>query len=177
MANYPSQVRVELAQGWAIVFGVPSYPRDGELTARLACITSRWDEAAGFTNPWQIRLEGQPWRIGEEGGLCPTALPPNGRWNDDRAMPDAPLCARQMPTFVEATREVEIKGMLKLRRDSNWPLKITLASAIDEFTTLSVTYDINWTGIKWKDDEQSTTWCWEKFTEAAKAEGLTLPPA
>jgi hypothetical protein len=121
-------------------------------------------------------MEGQPWRIGEEGYLCAIALPSEGHWNDDRAMMDAPLCARQIPTFIEATREVEIKAMLKLGRGSNWPLKITLASAIDEFTTLSVAYDINWEGIKWEDDEQSTTWCWEKFTEAAKAHGLTAPP-
>jgi hypothetical protein len=66
-----------------------------------------------------------------------------------------------MPTFIEATRDVEIKAMLELGRDSNWPLKITLASTIDEFTTLSVTYDINWNGIRCEDDDRSISWCWE----------------
>jgi hypothetical protein len=58
-----------------------------------------------------------------------------------------------------------------------WPLKITLASAIDELTSPSVTYDISWVGIKWEDEEQSTSWCWKKFTEGAQADGLTAPPA
>jgi hypothetical protein len=177
MANSPAQVRVELAQDWAVIFGVSQSPKDGELTTKLACITSSWEESVGFRSPWQIRLEGQPWRIGEEGSLCVIALPPNWHWSDDRMMLDAPLCARQMPTFIEATRDKEIRSMLKLGRDSNWPLKITLASAIDEFTSLSVTYPISWEGIKWEDEEQSTSWCWNKFTEAAQADGLTAPPA
>jgi hypothetical protein len=60
-----------------------------------------------------------------------------------------------MPTFIEATRDVEIRAILKLGRDSNWPLSITLASAIDDKTSLAVTYEINWSGINWEDDENS----------------------
>jgi hypothetical protein len=78
MANLPSRVRVERAQDWAVVFGTSECPKDWELTTRLAFITSQWDEVAGYTSPWQIRLEGQPWRIGEEGDLCAKALPPEG---------------------------------------------------------------------------------------------------
>jgi hypothetical protein len=177
MANSPSRVRVELPQGWAAIFGVSECPQDGELTTRLACITSHCDTVSGFTTPWQIRLEGQPWRIGEEGDICATALPPQGRWDDGRAMADAPLCAKQMPTFVEATRDVENRSMLTLGRDSNWPLSITLASEVDPTTSLSVIYEINWNGINWEDDEKSTDWCWDKFLEAARADNLSAPPA
>jgi hypothetical protein len=67
--------------------------------------------------------------------------------------------------------------MLKLGRDSEWPLKIAVASAIDEFTSLSVTYAIDWDGIDWKDDEKSTSWCWSKSIAAAQEDGLTPPPA
>jgi hypothetical protein len=143
MANLPSRVRVELAQGWSVVFGTSESPRDGEFTTRLAFITSQWEDLVGYTHPWQIGLEGYPWRLGEEGSIFAKALPAEGTWSDDRVMAEAPLCARELPTFIEATREVEIKAMLKPGIDSNWPLKITTASAIDEFTSLSVTYEIN----------------------------------
>jgi hypothetical protein len=106
------------------------------------------EDTTGYTRPWKIRLEGQPWRIGEEGDICAKAFPAEGRWSDDRMMAEAPLCATQLPTFIEATIEGEFKAMLKLRRDSNWPLKITTASAIDEFTSLSATHEIDWEGIK-----------------------------
>jgi hypothetical protein len=42
-ANLPARVRVELAQEWAVIFGIPEGPQEGELTTRLACITSHWD--------------------------------------------------------------------------------------------------------------------------------------
>jgi hypothetical protein len=34
--------------------------------------------------------------------------------------------------------------LLKVGRDSAWPLKITVASALDETTSLSITYDSDW---------------------------------
>jgi hypothetical protein len=52
MANLPARIRVELAQDWAVIFGVPECPQDGELTTRLASITSHWDTISGFTTPW-----------------------------------------------------------------------------------------------------------------------------
>jgi hypothetical protein len=177
MANLPARIRVDLAQEWSVVFGIPVNPPDGELTTRLACITSHWDPVSGFTTPWQIRLEGQPKRSGEEGDICATAILPQERWDDDRAMADVPLCARQMPTFIETTREIEIRSMLKLGRDSNWPLSITLASAIDEKTSVAVTYEIDWDKINWEDDAKSVNWCWDKFMEAARNDNMSAPPA
>jgi hypothetical protein len=82
-----------------------------------------------------------------------------------------------MPTFIEATREVEIRAMLKLGRHSNWPLSITLASAINETTSLAVTYATDWSWINWEDDEKSVNWCWDKFKEAARIDNLSAPPA
>jgi hypothetical protein len=92
-------------------------------------------------------------------------------------MADAPLSARQMPIYIEETRVVEIRTMLKLGRDSNWPLSITLASEINENTSLSVTYAIDWNGINWEDDEKSRNWCWNKFLEAARTDSPSAPPA
>jgi hypothetical protein len=42
------------------------------------------------------------------------------------------------------TRPKEIQALLKFGRDSAWPLKITEASALDETTSLSITYDSDW---------------------------------
>jgi hypothetical protein len=82
-----------------------------------------------------------------------------------------------MPTFIEATRVVEIRAILRLGRDSNWPLSMTLASEVDSTTSLSVTCETNWSGIDWEDDEKSTDWCRDKFLEAARADNLSAPPA
>jgi hypothetical protein len=146
-------------------------PKDWGLTSRLAMITSQWEEVIrSYTNPWQIRLEGQPWRIGEGGEICAKGFPGIGTWSDDRMMADAPLNAMQLPTFIEAARPVETKAMLRLGMDANWPVSITVAS-------LSLTYEIDWNGIQWEDDKQSIARCWKKFTEAATADRLTQPPA
>jgi hypothetical protein len=126
MANFPAKIRASLADEWSVIFGIPVNAQDGELTTRLACIASHWDPASGFTTPWQIRLKGQPTGCGEEGDIYAVAILPKGKWDDGRAMADAPLCARQMPTFFEASREKEIRALLKLGRDSNWPSYITL---------------------------------------------------
>jgi hypothetical protein len=149
MANAPSRVRVELSDGWSIIFGTSNQPKDGELTTKLAFITSQWEEALrNYTHPWQIRLEGQPWRIGEGGEICAKAFPALGTWSDDRMMADASLCARKPPTFIKTSRQVETRALLKHGRDANWPLKVTAASAIDEFTSLSLIYEIDWEGIQ-----------------------------
>jgi hypothetical protein len=46
MANLPTRIRVNLAQEWTVIFGRPEVPKDGELTTRLASITSVRDEAS-----------------------------------------------------------------------------------------------------------------------------------
>jgi hypothetical protein len=102
--------------------------------------------------PWRVkmllRLEAQPWRIGEGSCTAVKACPVEGTWNEDRTVPKVPLCATILPTSVEASRPIEIQGMRKFGRDSNWPLKVTAASGIDEFTSLSLTFDIGWDNFR-----------------------------
>jgi hypothetical protein len=76
MDNLPAKIRVNPANEWSVIFGIPTNPSDGELTTRLACIASHWEPASGFTTPWQIRLEGQPVRCGEDGDTYAIALRP-----------------------------------------------------------------------------------------------------
>jgi hypothetical protein len=82
-----------------------------------------------------------------------------------------------MPTFIETTRPKETEPLLRFGRDSNWPLKITVATAVDQFTTLSITYDTDWEGIECEEGEISVDWCWSKFIHKATADVLTVPPA
>jgi hypothetical protein len=83
-----------------------------------------------------------------------------------------------MPTFIEATRLKETRALLRFGRDSNWPLKITVATALTPLTALSVTYDTDWSGIKCTEEgEISVDWCWSKFAQKTAEEDLTIPPA
>jgi hypothetical protein len=95
-----------------------------------------------------------------------------GTWDDENTTPKIPLCAMLQPTFTEATREKEIHALLKFGRDSTWPLKIAGASALDQETSLSVTYEAGW-----EDCYSSIAWVWNQFRKAAIADGLTQPPA
>jgi hypothetical protein len=49
-----------------------------------------------------------------------------------------------------------------LARDSSWPLKITIASALPEINSISVTYSIDW-----EDCDASVEWFIAKFNQAA----------
>jgi hypothetical protein len=82
-------------------------------------------------------------RWGETGEIIAKAIPVAGSWDDDRVGEQVPLFAKEMPTFVETTSLKETQGPLKFGRDSQWPIKMTVASAVDEFTSLSVTYSID----------------------------------
>jgi hypothetical protein len=85
------------------------------------------------------------------------------------AGPKIPLCAAISPTFIEATRPKEINAFMTFGRDSNWPLKITATSTLDDQTSLSMTY-----GSDWADCDGSIEWVWTKFVAA---DGITKPPA
>jgi hypothetical protein len=74
-------------------------------------------------------------------------------------------------TFIEATRTKEIRALLKFGRDSNWPLKITLAFTLDEISSISITYSTDWTDCSGKTD-----WFVDKFKEAAYRDGLAELP-
>jgi hypothetical protein len=126
MANAPSRFRVELIDGWSVTFGTSAVPPDEELMTRLFYITSQWNESVKqYHLPWQVRLEGQPWRIGENGDVAAKACPATGTSDDDHTVPKIPLCAMKAPIFIEATRPKEIESLLKFGRDSEWPLNRT----------------------------------------------------
>jgi hypothetical protein len=68
--------------------------------------------------------------------------------------------------------------LLRFGRDSNWPLKVTAATAVSPATTLAITYDTDWSGIESDEEgEISVGWCWNKFIEKATAENLTVSRA
>jgi hypothetical protein len=171
MENAPSRFMVELIDRWSITFGTSAVPSDGQLTMRLIYITSQWDETVKqYNQPGQVWLEAQPWRIGENGDVSARALPVTGTWDDDHTTPKISLCAMAPPTFIEATRPKEIQALLKFGRDSAWPSRATEASAIDEETSLSVTYKVGW-----EDCDSSIAWVWNQFWKAAIADGITQP--
>jgi hypothetical protein len=66
-----------------------------------------------------------------------------------------------------------MKALLKFGRDWNWPLRITIASALDEVNSISVTYPINW-----EECDGSNEWFMSKFGQAPMADGFgPLPVA
>jgi hypothetical protein len=85
---------------------------------------------------------------------------------------EIPQCAAPPCTYTEASRPKEVKALLKFGRDSGWPLRVTLASALDEENSISVTYPIEWEGCRSKVERFLA-----KFTEAATKDGLQPLPA
>jgi hypothetical protein len=105
MANLPERIRAELPNEWAVTFGTTENSKDGDLTSRLMCITSKVDSTGRqYEFPWQIRLEKVQLRTGEEGESAAIVYKVSGTWDDERTVPKPPLCAKEMPTFVETTR-------------------------------------------------------------------------
>jgi hypothetical protein len=149
MVNLPERIRAELPNDWVVTFGSSENPKDGDLTSRLMCITSKLDPTGRqYEFPWQIRLERVQLRTGEGGDSAANLYKVSGSWDDERTIPGPPLCAKEMPTFVESTRPKETQAFLRFGRDSNWPLSITVATAVSPLTTLAITYDADWDGIK-----------------------------
>jgi hypothetical protein len=114
--------------------------------------------------PWQIHLAKASLRIGELGTPGAEVYKAVGSWDDFRQIPEPPMCAKEMPTFVEATTVKETQAMLRFGRDSNWPIKITLAARASPSTMVSITYDIDWEGLDTTEEGDISTDCgWEKF--------------
>jgi hypothetical protein len=87
-----------------------------------------------------------------------------------------PRVAALPRTFIEASRPKEIKAILKFGRDSKWPLKVTLASALNETDSLSITYQIDWEASIWENTEIGTEWFTTQFIQKGQEDGLgTLP--
>jgi hypothetical protein len=174
MMNLPEQVRAELPLDWSVSCGTSANPVDQELTNRMVSITT----SAQDGRFWQIHLLKPPLRSGELGTPAARVCKAIGQWDDFRCIQTAPMCAKEMPTFVEATRVKETRALLRFGRDSNWPLKVTFAALVSPKTSLAITYDINWDGLQnSEEDAISSDWCWGKFMEKVSQENLTASPA
>jgi hypothetical protein len=55
-------------------------------------------------------------------------------------------------------------------------LRITMASTLDEFSSMSVTYALEWDGLVWEDDEKAKSWFIARFAQKAHEDGLAQPP-
>jgi hypothetical protein len=149
MMNLPEQVRAELPLDWSVSFGTTANPIDQELTNRMVEITRNAQDGRF----WQIHLLKLPLRSGELGTPGARVCKAIGQWDDFRCIQTAPMCAKEIPTFVEATRVKETQALLRFGRDSNWPLKVTFATMASPRTTLAITYDITWEGLQNADEE------------------------
>jgi hypothetical protein len=162
MSNLPEQVRAELPLGWSVSFGTSANPLDGELTERMFNITARLDlTATRYEFPWQVHLVRTQLRTGEFGTPAAIVYRVEGSWDDCRCPQSPPMCAKEMPTFIESSRPKESQALLRFGRDSNWPPKVTVATTASPCTTLATTYDIDWSGIECTEEgEISASWCW-----------------
>jgi hypothetical protein len=127
IASYPARYSATLAGRWLVVFGFKVSPTDYELTQRLINITEPWD-GKNYKQPWGIYLSGEPWRVRETGEISVRVCPAEPEDKSGReANAEIPQSAAQPCTYIEATRPKEVKALLKFGRDSNWPLRVTLA--------------------------------------------------
>jgi hypothetical protein len=142
-------------------------------------ITSQLDSTGlQYIRPWQIHLLKLPIRSGELGTPAARVCKVVGQWDDYRCVRTAPMCAKEIPTFIEATRVKETQALLRFGRDSAWPLKVSFATLASPATSLSITYDINWDGLQNSEEEDiSSESCWNKFMERVSFENLSAPPA
>jgi hypothetical protein len=178
MENLPERISVQLLNGWSVIFGASENAMDGELTQRLLYISYQYHEPTKtYLQPWQVRLEAIDMRAGERGERSAKIFPIQGNWDDERIAEPVPYCAREIPKYIEAARLKETQALLKLGRDNQWPIRMTIVSAVSEYNTISIMYDVDWAGINWQDDEVSVKWCWAKFIAKANAEKLSTPPA
>jgi hypothetical protein len=179
MANLPERIRATLPLDWSVLFGTSESPADLELSNRMVNITSQLDPSNGqYMLPWQVHLVKVSLRTGELGLPTAEVYKAIGRWDDSRRTPTPPMCAKEMPTFVETAAVKESQAMLRFGRDSNWPIKITAATKASPATMLAITYDVDWEGLTTTEEgEISTDWGWSKFNEKFREEALTAPPA
>jgi hypothetical protein len=175
MFLYPATCSVELVGGWFVSFGTRMSPTDHEITQYLINITAPWGEAAKtYRRPWQIFLTAQQSRAGDHGEIVAQALNEPAEFqalNTNEKNARIPWNAALPRTFTEATRPKEIKALLKFGRDSDWQLRVTVASALDEVNSISVTY-----AIGWEDCTSETDWFWNRFMQAARADGMNPLP-
>jgi hypothetical protein len=177
MSNMPERIRATLPLDWSVSFGTSENPADLELTSRMANITSQLDHTGSqYMLPWQVHLVKVSLRTGELGMPTAEVYKAVGKWDDYRRIPTPPMCAKEMPTFVEASTVKESQAMLRFGRDSQWPVKITVATMASPATMLAITYDVDWEGLTTTEEgEISTDWGWVKFNQKFQEEALTPP--
>jgi hypothetical protein len=150
ISTLPASYIVPLVEGWQVSFGAQQAPADMEPTQCLADATAPWNPTLRvYGRPWVIYLTPAMWRAGPQGEIMLTPLPdcPPGK---------APLAPNQhVPwvtapprTFIEANRPKKIQAMLRFGRDSGWPLRVTMASVLDEYSSMSATYALEWDGLE-----------------------------
>jgi hypothetical protein len=166
----PAKYVVHLVGDWEVSFGAQEGPTDQELTQYMINITVPWDLAAkAYRTPWHFLISAQQLRSGDLGEILLEALTdyPESKSPREHSSP-IPRNAALPRTFIEATRPKEIKAILKFGRDFDWPLKITVASALNEIDSLAITYQASWEDYS----SNTTEWLVAKFLAAAKQDGL-----
>jgi hypothetical protein len=120
-------------------------PSNDEITERLKLITAPWN-GKQYGPPWEILLAVQPWRIGEQGNVSAQTIQVSliKTWEANWTQEKVRLCATPIATSIYRSRPKESTAYLKFGGHSNWPLSVTLASALDAEIPLSITYDIDW---------------------------------
>jgi hypothetical protein len=178
METMPDQVSVQLLNGWNVSFGTSENAKDGELTQRMLYITYQYHEPTKmYMQPWQIRLEATPMRVGERGRRSANYLIPKGSWDEERQITPIPHCAKEIPTYYEALRGKETNALLRFGYDNQWPLQISMVCAVSNENTIQVTYSVNWEGFRMENGVVSPDWWWSKFRAKGKEERMTPPPA
>jgi hypothetical protein len=129
IASFPSVFNAECPGGWSIPFGTNVTPRDLELSDRLAMITPSWgEESQDYSLPWQVRLTARAWRTGEQGEVCAEMVVAQQPWDGATCQGEVPYCAYNLPAFSEPSRPKGTYSLFEIARNSQWPIKLSLAT-------------------------------------------------
>jgi hypothetical protein len=116
-------------------------------------------------------------RVGERGRRSANFLVPKGSWDDERQITPIPICAKEIPTYYEATRSKETNALFRFGYDNQWPLQVSMVCAVSNENTIQMTYSVNWEGFRMENGVVPPDWCWSKFLAKAREEQMTPPPA
>jgi hypothetical protein len=148
ITQFPAAYSVEVAGKWFVAFGAEAAASDAGLIHYLVNITAPWDTSSNsYHEPWHVYVSAQPFHSGQTGEICLTALPSYPPDKDPSSPnPHIPWNSAPPRTFIEASRPKEIHRLLNFGRDSEWPLRIAVASTLDGTNSASVSYEASWEG-------------------------------
>jgi hypothetical protein len=173
IADFPSAFNAEFPGNWSIVFGASATPADQELSERLAMITPSWrEDSQDYSLPWQARLSAHPWCTGEQGEVYAEMVVAHQAWDGGACQGEVTYCAYNHPTFSEPSRPKETTSLFEFVRDAMWPVKLSLATYLDEHASLMITYSVDWTGCDCTHD-----WAWARRAHEASQDQIDKPPA